>query len=70
MALRHRGIFDRHAPAELQAITKRRDRRERSPVSPSLKYSCVGSLLIFTKGSTTSEGFSGKGNAAGVTWGL
>src|SRR6187200_3684596 len=35
-------------------------------VRPSLKYSCSGSLLIFTKGKTTMEGLSGSGSACGA----
>src|SRR4029078_7181577 len=50
-------------------MTKRLEIRERSPVNtsvrPSLKYSCSGSLLMFTKGSTTSDGLSGKGSDGG-----
>src|SRR5215831_3959886 len=35
----------------------------RSSVSPSLKYSCLGSSLMLTNGSTTMEGLSGNGSA-------
>src|SRR4029078_9345910 len=46
-------------------MTKRLEIRERSPVNtsvrPSLKYSCLGSSLMLTNGSTTSEGLSGSG---------
>src|SRR4030067_1864827 len=34
-----------------------------SSVIPSLKYSCFGSSLIFTKGRTAMEGLSGRGKA-------
>src|SRR5262249_20899785 len=48
-------------------MTKRLEIFERSPVStsvrPSLKYSCSGSPLRFTNGSTMREGLSGKGSA-------
>src|SRR5689334_21924848 len=57
-------------------MTKRLEVLERSPVStsvsPSLKYSWSGSLLMFTNGSTTSEGLSGNGSAgsgASDVWG-
>src|SRR5215471_6661108 len=46
-------------------MTKRLEIWERLLVStsvrPSLKYSCSGSLLMFTNGSTTMEGLSGNG---------
>jgi hypothetical protein len=32
-------------------------------VSPSLKYSCSGSLLILVKGKTAMDGLSGNGKA-------
>src|SRR5262249_28845370 len=50
-------------------MTKSLEILERSPVStsvrPSLKYSCSGSWLILTKGSTTIEGLFGNGKAGG-----
>src|SRR5438128_1316347 len=46
-------------------MTNRLEILERSPVStsvsPSPRYSCPGSPLMLTKGSTTMEGLSGKG---------
>src|SRR4029453_13002762 len=39
----------------------------RSSVMPSLKYSCSGSPLMLTNGSTAMEGLSGKGGGTG--WG-
>src|SRR2546425_12831539 len=48
-------------------MTNKLESLERSPVStsvrPSLKYSCSGSLLRFTNGSTTMEGLSGNASA-------
>src|SRR5215468_9652877 len=58
-------------------MTKRLESWERSlvrsSVMPSLKYSCLGSSLRFTNGSTTIEGLSGKGRGwelGGRDWGL
>ena len=39
----------------------------RSSVIPSLKYSCSGSPLMLTNGSTAMEGLSGSASAA-VCW--
>ena len=48
-------------------MTKKAEIFERSvmifSVIPSLKYSCFGSSLMFTKGSTAMDGLSGKGYA-------
>ena len=52
---------------ELRAITKSCRTFESavmiSSVNPSLKYSCFGSSLIFSKGNTAIEGLSGNGSA-------
>ena len=54
---------------ELRAITKNQCHLDNevmiSSVIPSAKYSCSGSSLIFEKGSTAIEGFSGNGNDVG-----
>src|SRR5262245_41904048 len=39
-------------------------------VRPSLKYSCLGSSLMFTNGRTTMEGLSGKGSAGDCASGV
>ena len=52
---------------ELRAITARFDSCDRSVMMsseiPSLKYSCSGSPLMFSNGSTAMDGLSGSGKA-------
>ena len=60
--------------AELRAITKKDLTFDNavmmSSTTPSPKYSCSGSPLMFVKGSTAMEGLSGSGSACWRAGGL